>query len=55
MIYNDTPQTWEFYDLKNDPTENKNIYNQESNDILFFKKRLDYYLKINNIKTNFHL
>ena len=55
LIYNDTPQTWEFYDLNNDPTENKNIYNQKSNDILFFKKRLDYYLKINNIKTNFHL
>ena len=26
LIYNDTPQTWEFYDLKNDPQEANNIH-----------------------------
>ena len=25
LIYNDTPQTWEFYDLKNDPNEWTNL------------------------------
>jgi len=55
LIYNDTPKTWEFYDLKNDPNECDNIYNEKSNDILFFKKRLNHYLKMNNIESSFHL
>lgn len=53
LIYNDTPQTWEFYDLKNDPDENNNLYNQNSTKIKKYKKRLLLYLNQNKIVTNF--
>ena len=52
LIYNDTPQTWEFYDLKNDPNENNNIYEQNSNEIITYKERLLFYLNLNKINTN---
>ena len=52
LIYNDTPQTWEFYDLKNDPNENNNTYEQDSNEINKYKKRLLFYLDLNKINTN---
>lgn len=51
LIYNDTPCTWEFYDLKDDPEELRNIYDQNSDEIRFFKSRLFEYFKENNIKT----
>ena len=52
LIYNDTPQTWEFYDLEKDPFEKNNIYELESEEVIYLKNRLMYYLKENNIKTN---
>ena len=52
LIYNDTPQTWEFYDLIKDPSEHNNIYKSELVDVINFKKRLTYYLDENNIQTN---
>jgi len=52
LIYNDTPQTWEFYDLEKDPFEKNNIYGLESEEVIYLKNRLMYYLKENNIKTN---
>ena len=51
LIYNDTPETWEFYDLKNDPNELHNLYSKKSEEIEFFKGRLMQYFKENNIKT----
>ena len=52
IIYNNTPDTWEFYDLANDPNESNNIYDTISPDTqLKFKKRLLFYLEENNIKT----
>lgn len=51
IIYNDTPQTWEFYDLDKDPYEKKNIYNNDNEDIIRMKTKLVEYLKENNIKT----
>ena len=51
LIYNDTPETWEFYDLKNDPNELHNLYSKKSEEIEFFKRRLMYYFKENDIKT----
>ena len=51
LIYNDTPQTWEFYDLKNDPQEANNIHDDTSQDIIKFKNRLLDYLKNLQIKT----
>lgn len=51
LIYNDTPQTWEFYDLEKDPFEKNNIYESESKEIINLKNKLINYLKINNIET----
>ena len=51
IIYNDTPGTWEFYNLKNDPNEIKNIFDENSEIVNNFKKRLLYYLKENEIST----
>ena len=52
LIYNDTPQTWEFYDLIKDPCEKNNIYKSELMDVINLKKRLRYYLTMNNIEIN---
>jgi len=52
LIYNDTPQTWEFYDLIKDPCEKNNIYTSELMDVINLKKRLTYYLTMNNIEIN---
>ena len=51
MIYNDEPQTWEFYDLENDPNEENNIYVENSKVIVSLKKLLLKHFKENNIKT----
>ena len=51
LIYNDTPETWEFYDLKNDPKEVNNIHDENSQDVIEFKNRLLDHLKILQIKT----
>ena len=52
LIYNDTPGTWEFYDLENDPKELNNLYSKNLEEIKFFKERLINYFKENDIKTN---
>jgi arylsulfatase A-like enzyme len=52
LIYNNTPKTWEFYDLKKDPDEKNNIFDEHSKIISQFKKRLIFYLEENNISTN---
>ena len=51
LIYNDTPQTWEYYDLENDPNELENIYDENSSTIKNLKERLIWHLKENNIQT----
>jgi len=52
LIFNNTPQTWEFYDLRNDPDEKHNLYDDSSEIINKLKIRLKYYLSQNNISTN---
>jgi arylsulfatase A-like enzyme len=52
LIYNDTPQTWEFYDLKNDPNELNNIYDENLEEICIFKDKLVTHFQENNIKTH---
>jgi len=52
LIYNDTPKTWEFYDLKNDPKELNNSYNENSKEVKFLKERLIHYFQENNIITS---
>ena len=51
LIYNDTPQTWEFYDLKLDPTEQHNIYSSSLDEVNLMKTKLINFLKENNIST----
>ena len=55
LIYNDTPQTWEFYDLTNDPNELNNIFDENLQDVIDLKKRLVFYLKENQISTKLNL
>ena len=52
LIFNDTPQTWEFYNLQEDSKELNNIYDEKSAEIRAFKEKLIFYLKNNNIETN---
>ena len=51
LIYNDTPETWEFYDLTTDPGELHNEYDENSDQILNLKDLLISYLKENQIET----
>ena len=51
LIYNDEPQTWEFYDLENDPNEENNIYEENSKVIVNLKNQLIKHFKENNIET----
>ena len=52
LIYNDTPQTWEFYDLKSDPNELNNIYDENLNDVINLKQQLINHFKENEIVTH---
>lgn len=52
LIYNATPETWEFYDLIKDPEEYHNLYDDHSNEISKFKERLIHHLNENGIDTN---
>ena len=49
LIYNETPKTWEFYDLESDPKELNNIYDEESQLEQSYKEILYRYLKDNSI------
>ena len=51
LIYNDTPETWEFYDLKNDPDELDNKYDAHSKEINNLKKKLMFHFEQNKIIT----
>lgn len=52
LIFNDTPQTWEFYDLESDPEEKENIFDDNSEIIQQMKKLLIKHLYDNKIITN---
>jgi arylsulfatase A-like enzyme len=51
LIYNDTPKSWEFYNLEMDPEEISNIYDENSNEVKKFKQMLIDYLSKLGIKT----
>ena len=51
IIYNDTPGTWEFYDLKDDPEERENRFDENTDTIVKMKNKLINILIKNNIKT----
>ena len=50
IIYNMNPNTFEFYDLENDPNENKNIFDENDDEILNYRDILFDYLKKFNIE-----
>ncbi|RDJ32199.1 MAG: DUF4976 domain-containing protein [Crenarchaeota archaeon] len=41
LIHNTTPNTWEFYNLENDPGENNNIYDENSKTVKELQKKLE--------------
>ena len=49
LIFNKTPKTWEFYDLKLDPDEKNNIYDEELDVIKKYKQILKNHFLENNI------
>ena len=51
LIYNDTPKSWEFYNLEMDPGEISNIFDENSNEVKKFKQMLTDYLSKLGIKT----
>ena len=51
LIYNDIPESWEFYDLLNDSSEQENIYDESSDEIKLMKNKLITHMKENNIYT----
>jgi len=51
LIYNDTPETWELYDLEKDPMETNNIYEEGLLVVQDLKKRLIRNLNDNEIMT----
>ena len=51
LIYNDTPGTWEFYDLIKDPKETQNIYDESLEEVSRMKNRLLHYFDVLGIKT----
>ena len=55
LIYNDTPETWEFYDLKNDPDELDNKYDGHSKEINNLKKKLMFHFEQNKIITKLNV
>jgi len=55
LIYNKSPNTWEFYDLKNDPAELNNIYDDNPELIKIYKKKLVDYFSKNNIEIDSQL
>jgi len=52
LIYNDVPETWEFYDLLKDPCELENIYDENLSDVVELKNKMIYYFNENKIQTN---
>jgi len=52
LIYNDTPRTWEFYDIISDPYERKNIYDENESKIKILKVKLLNFLSKNQIENN---
>mgnify|MGYP001601586926 CR=1 FL=1 len=51
LIYNDTPETWEFYKISEDPNEMNNIYDEKLEDVKKFKKKMMFYFNENKINT----
>ena len=47
-----TPNTFEFYDLEKDPSENNNIFDENNIEMLDYKNILFDYLKKFNIDTS---
>ena len=51
LIFNETPNTWEFYNLNSDPCELTNIYDENSEDVKNLKNLLIDHMKKNQIDS----
>jgi len=51
LIFNETPNAWEFYNLNSDPCELANIYDENSEDVKNLKKLLIDHMKKNQIDS----
>ena len=51
LIYNDTPETWEFYDLLDDSSEEHDLYDENLPDVKNLKIKLFEFMKSNHIDT----
>ena len=51
LIFNETPETWEFYNLIKDPNEQNNLYDVNLQDVKVLKKLLIKFLKNNNVDS----
>ena len=51
LIINETPNTWEFYNLNSDPCELDNIYDENSEDVKNLKNLLINHMKKNQIDS----
>jgi hypothetical protein len=52
IIYNKTPNTWEFYDLKLDPQELNNLVDKNIPELTYFKELLLQELNNNKITVS---
>jgi arylsulfatase A-like enzyme len=51
LIYNDTPETWEFYNLLDDSNEEYDLYDENLPDVKNLKIKLFEFMKSNHIDT----
>ena len=51
LIFNETPETWEIYNLIKDPNEQNNLYDVNLQDVKVLKKLLIKFLKNNNVDS----
>ena len=51
LIFNETPETWEFYNLIKDANEQNNLYDVNLQDVKVLKKLLIKFLKNNNVDS----
>tara|TARA_Y100000817_G_C16679460_1_gene465241 strand:- start:317 stop:742 length:426 start_codon:yes stop_codon:yes gene_type:complete len=51
LIYNEKPETWEYYDLLLDPKEENNLYDSTLSEVKNLKKLLIMFMTENNIDS----
>ena len=52
LIYNDSPNTWEYYKINLDPHEKNNLYSENDSQVKILKEKLLEFFNKNQIETN---